>query len=83
MGWLAERGGFLRHSSESSIHIGGGHVGAEEERVSVEADLIDNGDELGHDDSGISLRGGEEPIHLLDEVGDDRDNRMVTIKFSK
>lgn len=36
----------------------------------------DAAEELCHDDSGVSLR-GEEPTSLLDEVGDDRDNRIV------
>ncbi|KAH0609948.1 uncharacterized protein H6S33_012494 [Morchella sextelata] len=78
MGWLAERGGFLRHTAEATVHINR----VNEDRGSIDVDLIDGGDEMGHDDSGISLR-GEEPLNMLDDVGDDRDNRMVPVKFGK
>lgn len=78
MGWLAERGGFLRHIAEVSVH----RHRVNEDQGSIDVDLMDGGDEMGHDDSGISLR-GEEPLNMLDDVGDDRDNRMVPVKFGK
>lgn len=78
MGWLAERGGFLRHNSEVALHMSR----INDDRGSIDVDLMDGGDEMGHDDSGISLR-GEEQHNMLDDVGDDRDNRMVPVKFGK
>jgi regulatory factor X len=76
MSWQAERGGFLNHGLEQNIVYG-----TNRERRSDGSDLIDTSEELGHDDSGVSLR--EENIHLLEDVGDDRDNRMVSINFGK
>ena len=77
MSWQAERGGFLNHGLESNLANGNG---SKQARCNG-ADLMDTSEELGHDDSGISLR--EENIHLLEDVGDDRDNRMVTVNFGK
>jgi len=88
MSWLAERGGFLSHAVPSNIKENGigPHGGLIDrvfmERISIGRDSTENGDELGHDDSGVSLR-GEEPLHLLDDVGDDRDNRMIPMNFAK
>lgn len=73
MSWQAERGGFLLHGLENARNVHG-----RIDRRSMGSDLLE---ELGHDDSGVSLR--EEHIHLLEDVGDDRDNRMVPVNFGK
>lgn len=53
IGWTAERGGFLRHGEEyptkAALSMNGG-------RLSVDGGTVDGEDELGPDDSGVSLR---------------------------
>jgi len=80
MGWQAERGGFLNHGVvQTARPLANGFMRGD--RRSVMSDIMDTNDDNGPDDSGISLR--EEHIHLLEDVGDDRDNRMVPIDFGK
>jgi regulatory factor X len=70
MSWQAERGGFLNHGIVRRPN--------NKERKSVEIiDLMDTSEDLGPDDEVPPLR--EEHINLLEDVGDDRDNRMVMV----
>lgn len=72
MSWQAERGGFLSH----------GAVRRNGDRRSEISDIMDTSEDLAHDDSGISLK--DDNINLLEDVGDDRDNRMVVpVNFGK
>ena len=74
MAWQAERGGFLNHSIDQSSTHG---------RSSLRrpfGDPMDTTGDIDPDDCGISLG---EHIRLLEDVGDDRDNRMVPVNFGK
>jgi len=78
MGWQAEKGGFLNHGVVQNAPPSTDGCVRGDRRFFM-SDIMDTSDDIGHDDSGISLR--EEHIHLLEDVGDDRDNRMVPVNI--
>ena len=79
MSWQAERGGFLLHGLEDAKDGSDFLV----DRKPSTNEMLDVAGEMNHhDDVNVPMR-DEQLNRLLEDVGDDRDNRMVPINFGK
>lgn len=76
MGWQAERGGFLNHG----VELPNGSNG-DGRRRSING-LMDTIEQSQDDKNELPLR-DEHQLHHLSDVGDDRDNRMVSVSLVK